>query len=98
MDTFLIITKVWFNEVYKRYPDWIDAELKGLKPGLFLLCNYDLPWTYDPLRENMELRPYLFEQYRKELEYYNFSYKIVSGEKTDRLEQAVRSINNYYYD
>ncbi|MFC2118293.1 ATPase, partial [Bacteroidota bacterium] len=87
----------WFNEVYKKCPGWINQELKRIKPGLFLLCNYDLPWDYDPLRENKELRPYLFEQYKKEMDYYNYSYKIVSGKKTSRLEQAINHVNNFYY-
>jgi len=94
LDTFLIITRVWFLEVYDNCPEWINDELDKFEPGLFLLCNFDLPWEEDPLRENRTRREYLFNRYIRELDNYNFPYKIISGGKTERLNNAKKIIQN----
>ena len=63
IDTWLIITKVWFTEVYKNVPDWIHEHIISSKIDLFLLCKPDIEWAEDPLRENKNKRDYLFQKY-----------------------------------
>jgi nicotinamide riboside kinase len=63
---------------------------------LYLLCNTDLPWEYDPLRENPDDRERLFELYKKELEDRGFSFAIISGTGKERLENAVKAIKEYF--
>ena len=87
-DTYLIITKVWFQVVYNKYPLWLDKEIKKNKIDLFLLCNTDIEWEPDNVRENPDKRDELFNLYKKELENYNFNYKIISGEGKERFEKA----------
>src|SRR5512133_2288419 len=36
LDTYLIITKGWFEVVYGHYPEWIDHELELNKVDLYL--------------------------------------------------------------
>lgn len=96
MDTYLIITKVWFQEVYNTYPKWINRELNRLKSVLFLLCNDDIPWSPDSVRENKNKRSYLFNRYKAELEHYNLQYRIISGGEEDRKQMAVEYINTYF--
>jgi len=96
LDTYLIITKIWFLEVFNKCPDWIDIELKEFDPCLFLLCNFDLPWEKDKVRENKHKREYLFNRYLMELEYYKFSYEIISGDRPNRLNLAVDIIQKFY--
>ena len=38
LDTDLIITKVWFQHVWKSCPDWIDKEIKESERLVYLLC------------------------------------------------------------
>lgn len=95
MDTFLIITKVWFQEVFETYPEWINDELKKIKSILFFLCMDDIPWSPDPVRENNNKRSYLLKRYQAELEYYKFPYKLIYGKKENRKKKAVDYINNY---
>ena len=92
-DTYLIITKVWFTHVYKRYPIWLDEAIRNSKVDLFMLCTPELVWVSDSVRENGHLRDYLFEQYKKELEQYGFNYVVVSGEGEDRILLAKEYIN-----
>ncbi|MFO7827040.1 MAG: ATP-binding protein [Bacteroidales bacterium] len=96
-DTYLIITKVWFDIVYKKVPDWIEQKIKESKIDLFLLCNNDIPWEPDPVRENGgEMREKLFDIYKNELENYKFSYKIVEGEGKTRYKNAINAIENFF--
>ena len=89
-DTYLIITKVWFQVVYHKYPSWLDNEIKKSKIDLFLLCNTDIEWEPDVARENPDNREELFNIYKNELEKYNFNYKIISGISEERFEKAVK--------
>ncbi|WP_158869926.1 AAA family ATPase [Maribellus comscasis] len=90
VDTWLIITKTWFEVVFKKVPEWIENEIQKTKIDLFLVCDTDLPWIPDPVRENGgENREILQKNYLKQIEYYNFNYKVVSGYDEKRLKNAL---------
>ncbi len=94
-DTWLIITKVWFDFVYGKHPEWLDNELLKSDIDLFLLCDTDLPWVEDPVRENGgENREKLHRIYIEELEKHSFNYEIISGFDEQRLENAVKLIED----
>lgn len=94
-DTWLIITKVWFEVVYGKVPGWILKTLATAPVDLFLLCANDIPWIPDPLRENGgEMREKLFERYKTNLEDFGYNYQIVMGFGDDRLHNAIRIIHN----
>lgn len=97
-DTFLIITKVWFEVVYKQCPIWLNEALRRCRIDLYLLCYPDLPWIADGVRENGDIRLELFEQYKSQLEFYGFRYEIICGAGEERLAQAKDKINNYIND
>ncbi|HEC42516.1 MAG TPA: ATPase [Bacteroides sp.] len=98
LDTFLIITKVWFQEVFKRVPDWITPVLKDSGIDLFLLCNIDLKWVEDPVRENPgSRRAYLFERYMNELEELGVPWEIVRGRGTERNVNAQKAILRHFH-
>ncbi|GAO27588.1 AAA family ATPase [Geofilum rubicundum] len=95
-DTFLIVTKIWLEEVYHNSPIWLNQAIIDNKPDLVLLCEPDLEWQADGVRENSDKRDYLFHRYRKELEYYQIPYSIVNGKGDKRLQLAVQSIHNKF--
>ncbi len=78
-DTFLIITKVWFEEVYGQCPIWLHKAILNYKPNLVLLCYPDIPWKSDGIRENENKRNYLYEKYKQELKFYNIEFELVKG-------------------
>lgn len=93
-DTWLIITKVWFEVVFGKVPGWIEDEIRKTKIDLFLLCDTDLPWIDDPVRENGgENRLILQNIYKENIEKFEFSYKVVSGTNNDRFEIALKHIS-----
>jgi nicotinamide riboside kinase len=89
-DTWLIITKIWFEEVFGKSPVWLETEIKKTKIDLFLVCDTDLPWEPDFVRENGgEKRIYLQQRYIENIINYGFNYKIVSGKNEIRLQNAL---------
>jgi nicotinamide riboside kinase len=95
-DTWLIITKIWFEFVFGKSPDWLHRYIKTSNIGLFLLCDIDIPWEPDPVRENGgKTREILNEIYLTELEKYGFSYKIVTGNGIQRTQNAFTIVNDF---
>lgn len=93
-DTGLIITKVWFQEVFGKIPSWFDKAMSNYKPDLFLLCYYDLVWEFDPVRENGDdgKRAYLFNIYLKEIKKTGSEYQIIRGFNQERSKLAIQTI------
>lgn len=88
-DTWLIITKVWFDWVYQRVPGWLEKSIYSCPIDLFLLMQPDIPWKADPARENGgENRIKLYHRYKQELENYGFCYTEIGGTGTQRYRNA----------
>ena len=99
VDTYLVITKIWFEWIYKRYPQWLNDELLKTKNDLYLLCEPDLPWYPDPVRENGgEARKVLFNLYKNELEKNALHYRCVSGKGVERVRHAFEQIDDFLYE
>jgi len=95
-DTWLIITKVWFEVVWGKAPDWISETIKNAPVDLFLLCANDIPWIPDPLRENGgDMRQKLFEMYKANIGEFGFTYKTITGIGDDRLKNAINAVRDY---
>lgn len=96
LDTFLIITKVWFDVVYNHCPSWVIDQLKLHEIDLFLVCDTDIPWIADDVRENGgEMREKLKNRYISEIEKFGYSFKIISGKDDQRIISAIDVINNF---
>ncbi len=95
-DTDLIVSKIW--EVYK-YNDchpWILEQIENNPCDLYLLCNIDLPWEPDPLREYPHMREFFFDWFKRELEQYGLPYRIISGNREQRLKNAAGEIDSFF--
>jgi NadR type nicotinamide-nucleotide adenylyltransferase len=94
LDTWLIVTKIWFEFVYDKYPVWLISEIIKTNINLFLVCDIDLPWIADPVRENGgENRKILQNKYIENIKTFNFNYKIVSGLDEERFNNALKFIS-----
>lgn len=76
-DTELIITKVWFLHKFGRCPDFVEQALRDYPMDVYLLCYPDLPWLPDPVRENPDIREFLFDWYEREIQALNIPYYII---------------------
>lgn len=95
-DTYLIITRVWFEVVFEKTPIWIDEEIEKTKSALYLLCKPDLPWEPDPLRENGgAMREKLFNKYEDVLKQFALQYVYIEGTGSERISMAKEHINSF---
>ncbi|MBQ4548135.1 MAG: ATP-binding protein [Bacteroidales bacterium] len=99
-DTEIVVCKIWVEYVFKHSNKVIDEILKQQNFDLYLLCDIDLPWVYDPLRENpnIEERKELFEIYKNTLEQMKVPFEIVSGDDKVRVNNAIKIIEKYYHE
>ena len=69
-DTELLITKVWFDYSFGRWPEWLDEVIKAYPMDLYVLLYPDIPWVSDKARSNGsdEIRLELFERYKREVD------------------------------
>ena len=96
-DTWLIITKVWFEVVYKTCPEWINETLRNAVIAGFILNEPDIPWEPDPLRENGGEKRYLLHNiYQNNLTNFRFKYHLNNGLGIIRLENAINTIKTNF--
>ena len=92
-DTWLIITKIWFEVVFKQAPAWIDETIKNTPIDLFLICDTNLQWVPDSVRENGgKQREILQKKYINTIEAYGFNYKIISEKNAERFQNALDAV------
>ena len=96
-DTDLIITKVWFDVVFKDCPDWVEKAIQERPFEYHLLCNTELPWEPDMVRQNGgEKREKLFKMYEQELIKRGYPYGVVTGNGQERLSNALTLLNSFF--
>lgn len=76
-DTELIITKVWFLHKFGHCPEFVEQALKDYPMDVYLLCYPDMEWEPDPVRENPNIREYLFDWYEREIQALGIPYYII---------------------
>lgn len=96
IDTDLITIKIWSKEKYSVCNSWISDQIVKREYDLYLLCKPDIPWSFDPLRENARDRPRLFKLYQSELYQHKKSFEVVSGIGEDRFSNALKIIENHF--
>jgi len=63
-DTDFCVTNIWCKVKFNKCHKWIEEKTKADLYSIYLLCDIDLPWQYDPLREHPEIRSELFGIYQ----------------------------------
>ena len=91
-DTDLRVCRIWMEFKYGEVSPWISDEIKKQSRLLYLLCDIDLPWTFDPMREHPNHRQELFDLYKTDLLRDGCNFVVVSGQGNDRFKMAVQLI------
>ena len=84
-DTEMTVIKIWSEYRYKSCSPMIEEAYRNQKFNHYFLCKPDIPWEYDPLRENPSNRDELFELYQSELLKLKRSFTILEGNLETRL-------------
>lgn len=96
-DSELINTLLWCEIKFNLSEDFIHQAIQDANYDHYLLMQPDIPWEFDPLRENPDNRNELFDKYIDQLEKHNKSYTIISGDFDERNELSkavVRTFQN----
>ena len=94
LDTDLLTLLIWSQEVFGEVPPFIERDVESYEiERIYFLCKPDIPWEFDPQRENKTDRDRLFGIYKTTLEYFGLPYFIISGSYDERIEMAENYIN-----
>ena len=95
IDTDMYVMKVWCEFVFEKCHHWILNRIAERKYDLYLLCNVDLPWVKDELREYPDLasRKKLYKHYKDILINQNVQWVEISGNYENRLSLAINAVN-----
>ena len=91
-DTDLQTIYIWWQEKFGPAPEVLRrayAEYSSQCDRRYLLCRPDIPWKYDPLRENPDDRDRLYELYRNDLNARGLVFGLIEGQADQRFKCAV---------
>jgi NadR type nicotinamide-nucleotide adenylyltransferase len=95
IDTNMVVMKVWAEFVFNKCHPYIEEQLAKRKYDHYLLCQPDLEWEKDELREypDLETRERLFFIYKNYLEQQSIPWTLIKGKNEDRIQSAIRTVN-----
>jgi NadR type nicotinamide-nucleotide adenylyltransferase len=98
IDTDQYVMKVWCEFVFGKCHQWILDQITKRKYDLYLLCNIDLPWVEDTLREYPDLasRQELYHIYKTLLTNQSVPWVEISGNYDERLQTAIEAVNDLF--
>lgn len=91
-DTDLQNFLVWCDVAFGRCEPWLAEAAAVEHDHMYLICEPDLPWEYDPLREASAGRDLLWEKHHAAVRATGRAYRIISGFGTERMERAVEAV------
>jgi NadR type nicotinamide-nucleotide adenylyltransferase len=94
IDTDMYVIKVWSEFVFGKCHSWVIDQVVERKYDLYLLCNVDLPWVKDELREypDLETREKLYHIYKDIMINQSVPWIDISGGYDERLAKAIDGI------
>lgn len=95
IDTDMYVMKVWCEYVFNKCHNWILNRIAERKYDGYLLCNTDLPWVKDNLREypDVETRNKLYHFYKDMLVNQAVPWIDISGNYEERFDSAKNFID-----
>jgi len=95
IDTDMYVMKVWCEFVFDNCHRFILDQVVDRKYDLYLLCNVDLPWVKDELREypDLESRQRLYLIYKDIMINQYVPWVDISGGYEKRLRKAILAVD-----
>ena len=95
IDTDMYVMKVWCEYVFGKCHQFILDEIVARKYDLYLLCNIDLPWVKDDLREYPDEQPRkeLYHIYKDLLINQIVPWVSIGGKYDERLKAAIAAVD-----
>ena len=98
IDTDMYVMKVWAEYVFNKCHNWILNRIAERKYDLYFLCDVDLPWVEDRLREypDPKIRKRIFHFYKDLMVNQSTPWCIISGNYEERLAKAIQFIDTSF--
>jgi NadR type nicotinamide-nucleotide adenylyltransferase len=98
VDTDLHVIKVWSEFVFGKCDNRILTGIANSDRDLYLLCNTDLPWVKDELREypDLETREILYHYYKETMINQPVRWVEIKGTDEERLQTAITAVNKLF--
>ena len=95
IDTEMYVMKVWCEFVFGNCHRWVLDQIIERKYDLYLLCNTDLPWVKDELREypDLKTRDQLYHIYKDIMVNQSTPWVDISGDHDERLQKAIKAVD-----
>lgn len=96
IDTNMYVMQVWCEFVFNKCHQFILDQLVERKYDLYLLCDIDLPWSYDPLREYPDEQPRkeLYRMYKELMVNQSTPWINISGSYDERMKKAIDAVDH----
>ncbi len=94
IDTDMYVMKIWCEFAFGKCHSWILNQIATREYDLYLLCNVDLPWIKDNLREypNKQTRNNLYHFYKDIMVNQSVPWVNIRGDYEQRLRIAINAV------
>ncbi len=93
LDTDLVSTTVYARHYYGACPAWIEQAARDRRVDLYLLCDIDVPWVADSVRDRPHHREPIHALFVEALEALGARYVTIRGPWPDRLATAATAVS-----
>jgi len=88
-----VSTTVYARHYYGACPAWIEQAARDRRADLYLLCDIDVPWVADSVRDRPYHREHLHALFVDALDALGAPYVTIHGSWPDRLATAVEAVS-----
>jgi NadR type nicotinamide-nucleotide adenylyltransferase len=92
-DTDLLSTVVYCDHYFGSCPRWIIDAARARRPDLYLLCEIDVPWIEDGIRDRGHMREDMQVLFRAAVRASGAPYVVIEGHAEERFAAAVDTID-----
>ncbi len=91
-DTGIEVLALWHGDKFGPPPTFLREAMTSRCPDVYILCRPDLPWVYDPLREDPHRREQLFADLRRSVDTLGCRVVEVRGFDESRLANTLDAL------
>jgi nicotinamide riboside kinase len=93
LDTDLVSTIVYARHYYGAAPRWVESAERAHRADLYLLCDVDVPWQPDGIRDRPTDRDAMFSRFRHALERRHANMVVLRGGWPERSALARAAVS-----
>lgn len=92
-DTDLLSTVVYCEHYFGKCPAWIAETARDRAPDLYLLCEIDVPWVADGVRDRGHMRETMQRLFRAAVQESGVPVAVIVGARDERFARATEAID-----